>query len=97
MAILWTVRLRKSAKRDLGRLPESVRDEVQLLLSELRGDPYALQPEPLRHVPYGYKIRLSDGRYRMVLYLYDSRRVVEIGRVALRGDVYSGLANPPLF
>lgn len=93
MATRWNVQTRASAKRDIAQLPAFVRDEVAEMLLDLRDDPFAMGPEPLQGLPYGFKIPVGDHRYRIVLRIYESKRVVEILRIRPRGEVYRGLPS----
>ena len=94
MAIRWNVQTRASARRDIAQLPALVRDEVAEMFLELRDDPFSMGPEPLQGLPYGFKIPVGDHRYRIVLRIYESKRLVDILRIRSRGEVYRGLPSP---
>ena len=81
----YTVDIKRSAERELDRLPHLVRGRVTVRMLALEADP---RPSGSRKLRGGEGYRLRVGDYR-VLYTIDdgARRVVESG-VAHRRDVY---------
>ena len=88
--IPFTVFVSSAAKRDLKRIKKTVARELLLRLDEriqsLENDPRPAGCEPYQGMVGAYRIRVGD--YRIIYAVDDSDRVVKIGRVRDRKDVY---------
>ncbi|MGA2137339.1 MAG: type II toxin-antitoxin system RelE/ParE family toxin [Verrucomicrobiia bacterium] len=81
----YTVILKRSAERELDRLPAQLHDRITRKLLELEDDPRPHGVQKL-HGQDRYRIRIGDYR---VLYIIDDRaQTVEIVAVGHRRDVY---------
>ena len=83
----YEIRLSRAAKRDLGQLPEKVRD---VALAFIYG---ALAENPRRvgaplHAPFDGQHKATRGPYRIVYRIVEQQVVVEVVRVAHRSDAY---------
>ena len=76
----YRIDVRPVAKRQLTRLPESVRIEVARLIDTLGADPRPRGVKPVVGRPG--VLRARSGNYRILFTIDDRRRVVVIGRVA---------------
>lgn len=81
----YTVDIKRSAERELDRLPHPIRQRITVRIQELEANP---RPSGSRKLRGGEGYRLRAGDYR-VLYTIDDgvQRVVVYG-VAHRRDVY---------
>jgi mRNA interferase RelE/StbE len=81
----YLVTLKRSAEKELGRLPGEIHDRVIERLIALQSNP---RPTGARKLPgrEGYRIRIGD--YRVLYIINDSERQVEVYSVAHRRDVY---------
>ena len=80
----------RAAERDLRGLKKML-DQIQLSridkkIQGLKTDPYPQAAEKLKGKENWYRLR--DGNYRIVYEVDDTKRVVTIGRVRDRKDVY---------
>ncbi len=83
----YEIRLSRAAKRDLGHLPEKVRDvSLAFIYGALAENPQRVGA-PL-HVPFGGLYKAARGSYRVTYRIVDQQVLVEVVRVAHRSDVY---------
>ena len=82
----YIVELKREAERQVMRLPTDVRVAVDTALLRLGADPRPPGVRRVRRIPRGLRVRVGD--YRIVYAVDDARRVVTVGRVALRDKVY---------
>ncbi len=83
----YEIRLSRAAKRDLGHLPEKVRD---VALAFIYG---ALAQNPQRvgaplHAPFEGQHKAARGPYWVTYRIIDQQVLIEVVRVAHRSDVY---------
>ena len=81
----YLVTLKRSAEKELARLPGEIHDRVIERLIALQGNPRPAGARKLRGRE-GYRIRIGD--YRVLYIVNDSERRVEVFSVAHRRDVY---------
>jgi mRNA interferase RelE/StbE len=81
----YTVNLKRSAERELGRLPAEIRDKIIRRLISLKEDPRPVGAKKLRSRE-GYTIRI--GNYRVLYAISDLEKEVEVFSVAHRREVY---------
>ena len=81
----YTVKLKRSAEKELDNLPTKIHDRVTNILISLKENPFPRNFKKLRGRE-GYRIRVGDYR---ILYLIDqSDRSIEVISVAHRREVY---------
>lgn len=80
-----TVRLKRSAEKEMDRLPEQVFDRVVAAISALEDEPRPRGSRKLRGTEH---YRLPVGSYRILFTVDDSNKVVEVVSVGHRRDVY---------
>jgi mRNA interferase RelE/StbE len=83
--MVYTVRLKRSAEKDLIRLSSKIHDKVISILISLKEDPLPVGAKKLQGRD-GYRIRVGD--YRILYVIDNSRKKVEILSVAHRREVY---------
>ena len=81
----YSVKLKKSAEKELGSLPEKIHDKIIPILLSLKHDPFPPGIKKL-HGREGYRIRV--GNYRILFTVDKAGREIEIYSVADRKDVY---------
>ena len=81
----YSVGIRRSAEKEIERLPEAVRQLVVRRILALREDPRPLGSQKLSGQD-GHRLRQGD--YRVVYTIDDTARSVVVVRVAHRSDVY---------
>lgn len=81
----YTVNLKRSAERELGRLSAEIRDRIIGRLISLKEDPRPVGVKKLR-TREGYTIRI--GSYRVLYVISDLEKTVEVFSVAHRREVY---------
>ncbi len=81
----YTVFLKRSAEKDLDRLPAKVHDRIMEHLIFLNESPRPIGARKLRGRE-GYRIRVGD--YRILYTISDAEKKVEIISVAHRREVY---------
>ena len=81
----YTVILKRSAEKELARLPETLHHRIAAKLLELENNPRPLGVQKL-HGHDGYRIRVGDYR---VLYLIDDQiKTIQITAIGHRREVY---------
>ncbi len=81
----YLVTLKRSAEKELSRLPGEIHDRIIERLMTLQEDPRPAGVRKLRGRE-GYRIRIGD--YRVLYVIYDSEQQVEVYSVAHRREVY---------
>ena len=84
----YTVRIKRSAQREMDRLPKREFDRLAEAILRLEATPRPRGCKKLRGVD---EYRLRVGAYRVLYILDDTRQVVEIVAVGHRRDVYRNL------
>ena len=85
MALHYTVRLKRSAERELRRLP---RDNIPRILSRMQQ--LASQPRPpgCKKLTDEEEYRVRQGDFRILYTVDDQQRLVEVVKIAHRREVY---------
>lgn len=85
MALHYTVRLKRSAERELRRLP---RDNIPRILSRMQQ--LASQPRPpgCKKLTGEEEYRVRQGDFRFLYTVDDQQRLVEVVKIAHRREVY---------
>jgi mRNA interferase RelE/StbE len=82
----YSIEWKRSAVKELRRLPKEVVARVLVAVEGLRINPFPADVRKLSGAEHTYRIR--EGSYRVVYSVYTSRLVVEVIRVGHRKDVY---------
>ena len=85
---IYTVRIKRSAEKEMDRLPAKMFDRLAEVILGLSQDPRPRGCKKLRGVE---EYRLQVGAYRVLYTVDDSQRSVEVVAVGHRRDVYRGL------
>ena len=85
---LYTVYIKRSAEKELDRLPTPAFERMTRAILKLERDPRPRGSRKLRGV-HDYRIRI--GEYRVLYSVHDDRSVVEIIAVGHRREVYRDL------
>ncbi len=84
----YTVRIKRSAEKEMDRLPVKAFDRVSQAILKLEHDPRPPGSKKLRGVQ---EYRLRVGQYRILYSVDDRERVVVVSAVGHRRDVYRGI------
>lgn len=84
----YTVRIKRSAEKEMGRLPPKTHERVAEIILVLERDP---RPHGCKKLAGVEQYRLRVGDYRVLYTVEDHQREVEIVAVGHRRDVYRGL------
>jgi mRNA interferase RelE/StbE len=82
----FTVEWKRSAVKELKRLPKETVTRIIEAVDGLRADPFPVGALKLAGAEQTYRIR--EGAYRVIYSVVASRLVVEVIRVGHRKDVY---------
>ena len=82
---LYAVRVKRSAEKEMDRLPQDIFDRVAEAILELEDDP---RPHGCKKLKGVEEYRLRVGPYRILYLIDDKKRVVEIVAVGHRREVY---------
>jgi mRNA interferase RelE/StbE len=82
---LYAVRVKRSAEKEMDRLPQDIFDRVAEAILELEDDP---RPHGCKKLKGVEEYRLRVGPYRILYLIDDEKRVVEIVAVGHRREVY---------
>lgn len=88
----YRVDVKRSAVRELGRLPAPVRAKIVRAVDALADDPRPPGSAALQGYRGLYRLRIA-GNYRVVFRVDDKARVVLVLLIGHRCDVYRGLRN----
>ena len=81
----YTVKLKRSAEKELDNLPTKIHDKVVNILLSLKENPFRRNFKKLRGRE-GYRIRVGD--YRILYLIDESDKNIEVISVAHRKEVY---------
>jgi mRNA interferase RelE/StbE len=81
----YVVNLKRSAEKELERLPAKMHDRIVGNLISLKGNPRPIGAKALRGRE-GYRIRI--GNYRVLYVIDDEEKKVEVFSIAHRKEVY---------
>jgi mRNA interferase RelE/StbE len=85
--VSYTVRVRPSARKDVGRLPQEVRRRVAAGIRALAEDPRGTNTKHLHGRLAGLR-RLRVGDYRVLYVVDDQAQQIDVLRVGTRESVY---------
>lgn len=83
---LFTIEWKRSALKELRRLPKDAVARISAAVEGLRSDPFPAGSRKLAGREDAYRIR--EGSYRAVYSVVASKLVIEVIRVGHRKDVY---------
>ena len=83
--MIYQVKVRRSAKKELANLPSKVQERVVQALGELGEDPFRSGFKKLKG-GLGYRCRVGD--YRIVYTVIKNTRVIIVERIRHRKDIY---------
>jgi mRNA interferase RelE/StbE len=83
--VSWTVEVQRSAEKELSDLPQQTRERIAEVLRGLKDDPLPRGVKKLK-ARDGYRIRVGD--YRIIFRIEHAARLVRIGAIGHRKDVY---------
>ena len=81
----YSIVIKKSAVKDLERIPKKVLRLVVKRIQSLADDP---RPAGAKKLSRKERYRLHQGRYRIVYSVHDERRTVRIVKISHRYEVY---------
>ena len=81
----WTVEVQRPAEKELVALPPQVRKRIASGLRALKDDPFPHGVKKLK-AREGYRIRVGD--YRILFRIDRDARIVWVGAIGHRKDVY---------
>ncbi len=81
----FTVKLKRSAEKELENLPARIHDRVINILLSLKENPFPRHSKKL-HGREGWRVRVGD--YRILYIIHESEKNIEIVSVAHRKEVY---------
>ncbi|MCB9007599.1 MAG: type II toxin-antitoxin system RelE/ParE family toxin [Ardenticatenaceae bacterium] len=84
---MYALKIKRSAERDLRRLPRPIFLRLNHQILALRQEPRPAGIRKLKGKFEGWRVRVGD--YRIIYQIDDSARIVTIVRVRHRRDVYN--------
>ena len=84
---MYALKIKRSAERDLRRLPRPIFLRLNNQILGLRQEPRPAGIRKLKGKFEGWRVRVGD--YRIIYQIDDSARIVTIVRVRHRRDVYN--------
>ncbi len=85
MTGLYSVRIKKSAEKELRALPKN---DLKRVASRIDGLVVNPKPAGFEELSGQDRCRIRQGKYRVVYVIDDDRRIVEIVKIGHRKDVY---------
>jgi mRNA interferase RelE/StbE len=77
---------KKSAQKELHKLPRQIIPRIVAAVDDLANDPYPHGMRKLVGTEHTYRIRVGD--YRVIYDIFENKLIVEIIRVRHRREVY---------
>jgi mRNA-degrading endonuclease RelE of RelBE toxin-antitoxin system len=90
MASSWTVEFTASARREFKLLSSPEKASASEFLLELAEDPFPFDAVPLRGYQGLYRVRVHQGRLRLIYHVSQKQRKIVITRLRPRGTAYIG-------
>ena len=84
--MVWTVKLAKTAARQLSELPPDHQDLIRTHLREMVHDPFRGDVKPLKGKQWKGRYRKRVGRYRVIFLPFFVERIVEVSAILLRSE-----------
>ncbi len=81
----YTLRVRRSAEKELDRLPEFIHERLSRRILGLEDNP---RPQGAKKLSNREEYRLRVGQYRVLYTIDDEHKIVEIVAVGHRREVY---------
>ncbi|PYI43568.1 MAG: type II toxin-antitoxin system mRNA interferase toxin, RelE/StbE family [Verrucomicrobia bacterium] len=81
----WTVEVQRPAEKELAALPLQARERVASALRAMEDDPFPHGDKKLK-ARDGYRVRVGD--YRILFTVNRAARLVRVGAIGHRKDVY---------
>jgi len=82
----WTVRLSKTAAKQLNKAPRDQRDLILKRLDEMADDPFRGDVKPLKGAQWQWRYRKRVGRWRIIFIPDQNEHLVEVSAVLLRSE-----------
>ena len=82
----WTVRLSKSAAKQLNKAPRDQRDLILKRLDEMANDPFRGDVKPLQGTQWHGRYRKRVGRWRIIFIPDQNVHLVEVSAILLRSE-----------
>jgi mRNA interferase RelE/StbE len=83
----FQVRIKKSAKKEINKLPSKVLDRIIPAIKSLEETPYPLGSKKLKGIE-GHYWRIRIGDYRVIYEVYKGAKIIKVIRIAHRKDIY---------
>jgi mRNA interferase RelE/StbE len=83
--VSWTVEVHRPAEKELAALPLQARERVASALRAMEDDPFPHGVKKLK-ARDGYRVRVGD--YRILFTVNRAARLVRVGAIGHRKDVY---------
>jgi mRNA interferase RelE/StbE len=85
----YKVEIKKSAQKEIRKLPKSTREKVIEKINRFAANPLPSGAEKIKGLENAYRIR--QGNYRIPYYLFKDRLLISVARVRDRKEVYRDL------
>jgi mRNA-degrading endonuclease RelE of RelBE toxin-antitoxin system len=82
----WTVRIANDARKFINGLPGKARRQVSRSISQLEVDPFRGDIKPLHGKAWKGFYRKRAGDYRIIFFMHQTERLVDVGCVVLRSE-----------
>lgn len=84
----YAVRIKRSAEKELDKLPKKLAAAIGAAILRLEREP---RPHGSRRLRGSDSYRIRHGEYRILYFIDDQARVVQITAIGNRKDVYRGI------
>ncbi len=82
---MYSIRLKRSAEKELSFLPDRIHDRIVEVIVRLEQNP---RPAGMKKLQGRDEYRIRIGDYRILYEINDTTKIIFIGSVAHRKDVY---------
>ncbi len=82
----YQLRIKKSAIKELSKLPKPIATRISKVIDGLKKDIYPKGYKKLKGSDNDYRVRVGD--YRILYSIHDDVLIIEVVKIAHRKDVY---------
>ncbi len=85
----YRIEIKKSAEKDIRKIPKSYIKKITASITELAGNPYPASCKKIKSSDSLYRIRISD--FRVIYEVLNNDRIIMIHYIRHRKDVYRNI------
>lgn len=85
----YKIGIKKSAQKEIRKLPDGVRGKIIQKIQELYEQPIPSSAEKIKGLNNVYRLR--QGNYRIIYYVFNEKLLISVVRIRHRKEVYRNM------